>query len=490
MNAYLQIKNAFRRLVKPDSYFCDHLWTSISIRVSGEIEACSCAHSKGPLFSILDNPVKEIWNNEWFSGTRQYLLEKMNLKDITGEPEVFDCCLECPVSLQDRYYLNMFRLDNLLPDSFYSGLMKRLPDSIRKDKKENFKKLLKKLRNPLTEIDAFPIFATIDPSNICNLKCPFCPVGAGSLDHEKKFMDMDLFEKIIEKIGTYLLSMELYRYGEPLLNPDIDKMIRIAAKKYGILTTVSTNLAMPLSDDKLASLVNSGLYKLVVAADDIKQENYEKYRRGGKISIVLDNLERLIKIRRELKSGYPRIIWQNLIFSFNENRIGEIKKFVKKMGIDHFRATPAYIPKHEDYSEWIPVSAGVRGFEKKGLKYISKAEISPCIIDPGGSFTLKCSVKNHGKKKWPADHGEEGSIRIGIKFFDESEKIKGEMGRIHLEKDIFPGEEIVISAVFKAPESPGIYYLKIDMVKENQFWFEYNAELRSDPVLVKMEVNE
>ncbi|MBN1902869.1 SPASM domain-containing protein, partial [Candidatus Sumerlaeota bacterium] len=248
------LKDLIRKLLVPKTYFCDHLWSSVSIRVSGEVEACSCAPCPKPVFDFFSEPIQDIWNNSWFRNTRRYLL------DGTKGERVFECCRSCPVSLQDRYYLPSLRLRLTEPRLIHSRRLKPVPLSLLEDKHSNYRRLLKILRARTDYIPAFPVCANIDPSNVCNLKCPFCPVGSGELDHAPRgFMPLERFERIMERLGPYLIHLDLYRYGEPLLNPDIVKMIEWASQTYRIYTSISANFSLPLSDDTLEGFIHAGL---------------------------------------------------------------------------------------------------------------------------------------------------------------------------------------------------------------------------------------
>ncbi len=401
----------------------------------------------------------------------------------------FSCCRSCPVSLQDRYYINPMRLRLLEPRLLHSRRLKPVSASLLEDKHSNYKRLLHLLRSPISEIDALPIFANIDPSNICNLHCLFCPVGTGELTHQRTFMSLGLYERILERLGPSLIFLELYRYGEPLLNPAIVKMVSLASHQYRIFCSISTNFAMRLSDDMLRGLVESGLYKLIIAADDVEQSHYERYRIGGQIDIVKHNLERLIQIKRRAGSRYPRIVWQTLIFRFNEDRLKTIERNVRRFGVDGFRAVPAYIPKYEKFYNWIPLSTGMRGNTKHRPRPITNVVLNPVTLSPRQPFEIRCQVKNNtGNTTWPAEHGDDGSIRIGIKLLDASGNLIYEMGRIYFRKPVAPGEELSVGSTLTAPHNPGRYYMKIDIVKENYFWFEYNNQIQTQPFVIKLQV--
>lgn len=94
-------------------------------------------------------------------------------------------------------------------------------------------------------------------------------------------MEWKTYEKTLDEIGPYLFYLELFRYVNLLLHKDILKIIETTEKKYGIITLIFSNFSMPLSEDFLRELIESGLSRLIIAIDDIEQDLYIKYRRGG-----------------------------------------------------------------------------------------------------------------------------------------------------------------------------------------------------------------
>src|SRR3989338_1632385 len=58
------------------------------------------------------------------------------------------------------------------------------------------------IRNPY--VSSYPIHITVDPANICQLKCPLCPTGQGLYSRPKIMMRFDDFKKILEQLGDYI----------------------------------------------------------------------------------------------------------------------------------------------------------------------------------------------------------------------------------------------------------------------------------------------
>lgn len=76
----------------------------------------------------------------------------------------------------------------------------------------------------------------IEITNVCNLNCKFCP----STIREKKFMNINEFEIIIDKIKTYTDYVYLHVKGEPLMHPNLDKILDIITKN-NLEVNVTTN---------------------------------------------------------------------------------------------------------------------------------------------------------------------------------------------------------------------------------------------------------
>jgi len=185
-------------------------------------------------------------------------------------------------------------------------------------------------------VNSKPYALKIETTVLCNLRCPGCFRTENALSSEEKFMTLEQYKKIIDPLAPYLLEISLYDQGEPLLHPKVFEFLEYNSQK-NIGTIVSSNFAMKLSDEKLEKLIKSGLDYLIVAIDGIKQETYEKYRVGGKLETLLDNLKRLIAIKKKLNSKRPYVEWQMVDFDWNKEEQPEAEKIAKEIGCDFFK---------------------------------------------------------------------------------------------------------------------------------------------------------
>lgn len=76
----------------------------------------------------------------------------------------------------------------------------------------------------------------IEITNICNLKCKFCP----DTNRKKEFMNIEDFEQIIRKIYKHTNLVCLHVKGEPLLHPELEKILNIV-EKYKLKVNITTN---------------------------------------------------------------------------------------------------------------------------------------------------------------------------------------------------------------------------------------------------------
>ena len=470
------------------NFFCEHLWFQISILQDGRIEPCSCASSQmeplPPGFSTQD-----LKNNEIFSNTRKYLLEKMKAsgKFPKADKNCFDCCLSCPVAPGQRFhekndYYFKYRL-----------ILKRFIENplLISKKLNNLRKLISCANKKRINIDGFPAFANIDVSTLCNIRCMECDVGRGKHKHTRGFMDYNVYQDILKEIGPYLLYLELYRYGEPLLHKDILKMIELAEKQYNILVKISTNFAMPLSEDFLRKIVKSGLSFMIIGADDIDQELYKKYRKGGDVNVVINNLKNLIRVKKEMNSQSPDIVWQSLIFNFNEHRRDTIEKYVMALGVNQFTFVSPYLsPANYDLRASSQV---VRGGRKNKKTQILSAKVTPVAIHMAEKFTLEVEVINSAFKNEIPASGKNSGVRVGIKLADKNKNEITDFERISFSKPLRPGEKIFLKKEMVFNQNKNVeetVFFKIDLVMEHQFWFEQNLEIQSVPYFVEVKFND
>ena len=153
-------------------------------------------------------------------------------------------------------------------------------------------------RTPYT-VHHTPLFVSVEPSAVCQLRCPACPVGLSatrSVSPQGGLMPRDLWERVLSQIKDSAFVIQFYFQGEPLLNKDLPLMIR-EAHDAGLYTIVSTN-AQAMTPELAKALVAAGLDRIIISMDGLTQESYSAYRVGGS----LDQCKAALRYLREAKS--------------------------------------------------------------------------------------------------------------------------------------------------------------------------------------------
>jgi MoaA/NifB/PqqE/SkfB family radical SAM enzyme len=497
----MALRSITSRLLHSRKYFCDKLWAALSIRWNGDVEPCPCACGNTPVFSIFQTPFHEVWNSPPYQKSRAFLLQTMGHRVFAPVPreEAFDICRNCAVPLVERYSIAWWRLKGLditlrarlalIRGASHREMMSR--------KISNYSQMIRYLRQPAPRVPCYPILGSVDPTNLCNLHCPMCSnVESRDLGHPRGKMSLDAFQAIMREVGPWLIHLQLYHYGEPLLNPELPEMVRIAAREYLCRVRVSTNLAMPLSDDALRDLLYSGLDTLVVAADGADQETYAKYRRGGSLEVVLDNLRRIVAGRAALVKGCgPRIVWQYLVFSHNKDQVNLARRLARQIGVDRFLTNDPFVPARDEFAEWVSTKRERQVINARIALAPSAAPsvlpaTQPPVVSSNQPFELIARVRNTTAETWPADTaGRLGAVRLGIKLYaDDQRHFLHELGRGLLAAPLPPGAESEIHAILHAPSLPGSYFLKLDMLREGEVWYEWKTGDRSQPYWLKADV--
>lgn len=259
----------------------------------------------------------------------------------------------------------------------------------------------RKLRR--VRLKSHPYLLIIDPCNYCNLRCPLCPTGLGTLNRPQKMMSLECFKGYFDPLADHLFEAYLHNWGESLLNKDIYKMIAYVQSR-NVGTNLSSNFSETTETD-LQNLVDSGLEYLIVSLDGVSSESYSKYRVRGRFESVMDNLAKLIQLRNLNGSKTPVVEWQFIVMKHNEHEIAEAEKLAKQIGVDLIRFIPVGMPydtvnRKAAADEWFPVTVQGREYSPAVEQQFGQAnKPSPCfylyrstVVNADGGVAPCCVV--------------------------------------------------------------------------------------------------
>jgi pyruvate-formate lyase-activating enzyme len=144
----------------------------------------------------------------------------------------------------------------------------------------------------------------LEPTGICNLRCPQCPntlfSGFNNLDISSN--DIDLVAPLIHQASTIAFD----GFGEFFMSKNIHKAVQIASPKTHCLAHTNGMLVNKHFDFILDSA--PPFRQLIFSLDSLDPEKYEIIRKGGKLKTVLDNMRELKRRRDDRGQRLPYIV--------------------------------------------------------------------------------------------------------------------------------------------------------------------------------------
>jgi len=233
----------------------------------------------------------------------------------------------------------------------------------------------------------------LDTVNACQLGCATCQhsfnkewTAMAFVPMPKGTMKPDTYESFLHSVGLRSYVGHFYNNSEPFLNKKTPQYLR-TANLYRIQTMVSSNMSIPKLDAE--AIVESGLDHLMTAIDGTTQEVYQKYRRGGHLDVVFENVRRIVEAKKRLQSATPRLKWQFLTFEHNVHQVDDAIALAEKLGYDTFNVATPYDVSGDDPSIRVSVhpQAGANVvFRPETKPTVWKQNLEPITQEIEGAF--------------------------------------------------------------------------------------------------------
>ncbi len=288
-------------------------------------------------------------------------------------------------------------------------------------------------RTPLQEVIPLssPFVLQVEPTNFCNIKCRFCPVGDHNLFKQSGInlgiLTMDLFKKAIDSLSDFeekIKTIHLYGNGEPLINKHFHEMVKYAKKSGHIELIDTTTNGLLLIPEKIDPIIEAGIDKINISINGITSEQYYEVT-CTKVNFdeFLNNLRYLYENR-----GKCKILIKSISELYNEKD--------KKRFFDIFSPVADYIflenltdpwPHHK-VEETLGVKSTRSAFSNRiEDKYVCCPIFYSLIMNSDGTVSLCCvdwknsliigDVKNSSLKEiWYSD----------VLFSHQMQHLKGE----------------------------------------------------------------
>ncbi|TET89632.1 MAG: radical SAM protein [Methanomassiliicoccales archaeon] len=190
-----------------------------------------------------------------------------------------------------------------------------------------------------------PEYVQIEISSRCNLSCPLCPKGRNEVVRKSQDMDIEYFGSVVKEMERLDPRIKLWNYGDPLLHRQIISILGRVREGFTDCS-ICTN-GNHMTDELAKAIVVSGITEIVFAIDGITQESYEKYRRGGKLDRVLNNLDTVIKAK-DCHDSDIQITVQTVILKHTFDEIPKLGEFYYRRGVQKIKTKTAMLKVKRD----------------------------------------------------------------------------------------------------------------------------------------------
>lgn len=259
-------------------------------------------------------------------------------------------------------------------------------------------------------VSKYPLLVDLELSTACNLKCPMCYTTTREFKAKsmKKFMDYDLFRKIIDEIAGKVPAVRLSLRGEPTLHPRFLDCITYAKEK-GIGEVSALTNGSKLTKGFFTRMMKAGLDWLTISVDGLGRK-YEDIRKPLKFKDTLQKIKDIKAIKEANKTDKPVIKLQSVWPAIRNDPQSFYDIFSSYTDLIAFNPLIDYLSRDKNIAH---ESDFICPQHYQRLTISSDGKVLMCANDENGSVIVGDASRESIYKIW---HGEElNKIRLAHK---------------------------------------------------------------------------
>jgi MoaA/NifB/PqqE/SkfB family radical SAM enzyme len=352
---------------------------------------------------------------------------------------------------------------------------------------------------PLRDLDvpALPSRLYIECTAACNISCfqACCAPETGiTRTRQAGMLDWDVFTRVVDEAGPSLVRIDFFNYGEAFLHKRAVEMCEYIKTKFPHIYLYTSTNGLALTDDKARRLVHSGIDEVTFSIDGASQETYARYRQRGRFDVAIAALRTMAEEKATSGRDVPQLNWRYILFNWNDNdeEMARARRLAADIGVDRLCWE---ITDHPEDSFSRRFVTGSPELERIGHEIWDHNNLGNAI--PGATPRAQIDLRQwipgwplRGRAAEPlavatrvrnlstrpfraqASYGRR-LVRLGAQLLDEEGRmLNRDHARAWLPGDIPPGGSAEVRIEIPAPEKPGRYALKFDLVSEGIDWFE------------------
>jgi radical SAM protein with 4Fe4S-binding SPASM domain len=169
------------------------------------------------------------------------------------------------------------------------------------------------------ELRDYPLLVDLELSSKCNLHCPMCyTITEEFLSKvDRKYMEIDLYKKVIDEIAGKVFAVRLSLRGESTLNKHFIEAVAYAKKK-GIKEVSTLTHGKKFTGNYLRNAVEAGIDWITISIDGTG-ETYNKIRHPLTWETTLGRLKEIKAFKDAMGTSKPVIKVQGIWPAIREN---------------------------------------------------------------------------------------------------------------------------------------------------------------------------
>jgi len=138
-------------------------------------------------------------------------------------------------------------------------------------------------------------YLRVSVTDLCNLRCVYCmPAGGSELSRKEEILSLEEILKLIKHGISLGVNKIRITGGEPLVRKGIISLVKHIAEIKGIDDIAMTTNGVFLKEFA-TELKSSGLFRLNISLDTMREDRFHDITRGGNIADVFEGVEAVLK---------------------------------------------------------------------------------------------------------------------------------------------------------------------------------------------------
>jgi hypothetical protein len=337
----------------------------------------------------------------------------------------------------------------------------------------------------------------IECTAACNISCfqACCAPETGiTRTRQAGMLDWDLFTRAVDEAGPTLVRIDFFNYGEAFLHKRAVEMCEYIKTKFPHIYLYTSTNGLALNEEKARRLVHSGIDEVTFSIDGASQETYARYRQRGRFDVALATLRAMADEKARRGRDVPQLNWRYILFRWNDgdDEMAEARRLAEVSGVDRLCWEITDHPEDSFSQRFVPGSADFERIRREvwddnnlgnaipGATPRAQIDVRqwipavPLRSKAAEALAIDTRVRNLSTRPFRAraSYGRR-LVRLGAQLLDEGGgMLNRDYARAWLPGDIPPGGSADVRIDMSAPDTPGRYALKFDLVSEGIDWFE------------------